>query len=178
MKMNLQFFAVKAVHGKDLIYLMRVLGDTAQASVVPYTTEDELSMSADGDTVITKDGPVTTPGTPEIEFSKTALLFVDEGKETVDTIVDKLKKAMLNQTKVELWEVNLKRPASSGGKYKGTYYRGTLSEFNVNASAEDNVEVSYTYKVDETGKDGDVTVSETQKEVASYVFTDTTETGA
>ena len=161
MKMNLQFFAVKAVHGKDLIYLMRVLGDTAQASVVPYTTEDELSMSADGDTVITKDGPVTTPGTPEIEFSKTALLFVDEGKETVDTIVDKLKKAMLNQTKVELWEVNLKRPASSG-KYKGTYYRGTLSEFNVNASAEDNVEVAYTYKVDETGKEGDGTVYETQ----------------
>ena len=177
MKMNLQFFAVKAVHGKDLIYLMRVLGDTAQASVVPYTTEDELSMSADGDTVITKDGPVTTPGTPEIEFSKTALLFVDEGKETVDTIVDKLKKAMLNQTKVELWEVNLKRPASSG-KYKGTYYRGTLSEFNVNASAEDNAEVSYTYKAEGTGEDGDVTVSETQKEVASYVFTDTTQTGA
>lgn len=40
------------------------------------------------------------------------------------------------------------------------------------------VEVSLTFGVNGTGEKGDVTVTAAQQEVAAYVFTDTTKTGA
>ena len=40
------------------------------------------------------------------------------------------------------------------------------------------VEVSLTFGVNGTGQKGDVTVTTAQQEIAAYVFTDTTKTGA
>ena len=176
--MDLQMFGLTPVQGKKMIYLMRVLGDAATeaAAVVPYTTEDTLTISADGDTTATKDGPITTPGTPEIEFSKTAIMAYDSSV-TGDTIVDKLRQAVVDGSIVELWEANLARPASTSGKYKGMYYQGLLTEFEVTANAEDLCEVSFSYRANGTGAEGDVTVTAEQQEIASYTFVDTPKTG-
>ena len=179
MKMNLQQFSYTAVQGKRVIYLMRLLSDasTSAAALVPYTTEDSLSISADGDTTATKDGPITTPGTPEIEITKTAILAIESGQASATSIVDKMRNAVLNGSTVEVWEANLDRPAATTNKYKGVYYQGLMTSFEQTANAEDLVEVSFTFKANGKGADGDVTVTAAQQEIASYVFADTTKTG-
>ena len=86
---------------------------------------------------------------------------------------------MIHDELVEIWEANLDEPASSGSnKFKGKYFQGYVTELEKTSNAEDMVEVSLTFGVNGTGEKGDVTVTAAQQEVAAYVFTDTTKTGA
>lgn len=171
---NLQLFA-EAVHGKKLVYLFRILEDAAKenGTVLAFTTENSISISKDADTVETKDGVIRTPGAAEIEISATALLAKG------DTMYDKLKKAMLEDKIVEVWEANLAEPVGENtNKFKGTYYQAYLTEFEKTSNAEDYVECTTTFAVNGSGVDGEVTVTAEQQEVAAYVFKDTAKTGA
>ena len=173
--MNLQLFAAEAVKGNKLVYLFRILSEAATEAGVTlaFTTENTNTISKDADTTATKDGSIRTPGEAEIEISATAILAKG------DTMYAKLKEAMLNDELIEIWEANLEEPAEGGAnKFKGTYYQGYLTEFEKSSSAEDFVECSCTFAINGTGADGDVTVTAEQQEVANYVFTDTTKTGA
>ena len=142
-KFNLQLFA-EAVQGKSIVYLFRILGENTAAAAMAFTTENERSKSKDADVTATKDGSIRTPGAAEIEISATAILVKG------DTLTEKLEAAMDEDKLIEIWEVNLDAPGTGEGKFKGTYYQGYLTEFNLTSSAE-------------------------QQEVATYVFKDTTE---
>ena len=173
-KMNLQLFA-EAVKGSKIIYLYRILDEaaTADATAIMFSTEDSISMSKDADSTATKDGAIRTPG--ELEIEKTGTSILAKG----DTMYDKLVDAMKNDKLIEVWEANLADPAKSGdNKFKGTYYQGYLTEFEKTSNAEDFVECSTTIAINGTGAAGDVTVTVEQQEIASYVFKDTTKTGA
>ena len=171
-KFDLQLFA-EAVAGKKFIYLFRVLSKaaTSNAMAMAFVTENERSKSKDVESTETKDGPVLTPGAAETEISATAILAVG------DTMAEELEDALDNNEVIEIWEVNLAEP-TEGGKYKGRYFQGYLTEFTLSSSAEEHVEYESTFAVNGTGAKGEVTVSDEQKEVASYVFADTTKTGA
>lgn len=174
MKIDLQMFA-EAVHGKRIVYLYRVLADaaTTDGAALAFTTENERSKSKDSDSTATKDGPVLTPGEVEQEITATSLLAKG------DKLVDRLEDALDNNEIVEIWEANLDEPAEGGqNKFKGRYFQGYLTEVSISASAEDYTEVSLTFGINGAGVKGDVTVSAEQQEVAAYVFTDTTKTGA
>ena len=62
-------------------------------------------------------------------------------------------------------------------KFKGMYFQGYLTEFEIISSADENVEVSLTFGVNGSGKRGDVTVTAQQQEVAAYVFKDSVKEG-
>lgn len=174
MKMNLQLFA-EAVQGKKLVYLFRILSEAATNSGVTlaFTTENSRTKSKDADSTATKDGSIRTPGTTEVEISATCVLAKG------DTMLDKLEDAMDDDELIEIWEANLEEAAESGdNKFAGRYYQGYLTEFEKTSSAEDFVECSLTFGINGSGAAGDVTVSIDQQEVAAYVFTDTTKTGA
>lgn len=174
MKMNLQLFA-EAVQGKRLVYLFRILSEAAINSGVTlaFTTENSRTKSKDADSTATKDGSIRTPGTTEVEISATCVLAKG------DTMLDKLEDAMDDDELIEIWEANLEEAAESGdNKFAGRYYQGYLTEFEKTSSAEDFVECSLTFGINGSGAAGDVTVSIDQQEVAAYVFTDTTKTGA
>lgn len=174
-KFDLQMFAAEAVHGSKLVYLYRILEDAATeaGTVLAFVTENTLTVSKDADTTMTKDGPIRTPGESEIEIESTSLLAKG------DTMYDKMRAAMMEDKLIEIWEANLAEPVEGGSnKFKGTYYQGYLTEFEKASSAEDFVEVSTTFGINGTGVDGEVTVSAEQQEIASYVFKDTTKTGA
>ena len=111
----------------------------------------------------------------------TALAFTTENGRTTSKDADttETKDAMINDELVEIWEANLDDPASSGSnKFKGKYFQGYVTEVEKTSNAEDMVEVSLTFGVNGTGQKGDVTVTTAQQEIAAYVFTDTTKTGA
>ena len=170
-KFNLQLFA-EAVQGKSIIYLFRVLGETAAATAMAFTTENERSKSKDADVTATKDGSIRTPGAAEIEISATAILVKG------DDLAEKLEAAMDSDTLIEIWEANLEKQGTTSGTFKGTYYQGYLTEFTLTSSAEEHAEYECTFSINGSGAKGDVTVSAEQQEVASYVFTDTKATGA
>ena len=143
------------------------------ATALAFTTENGRTTSKDADTTETKDGTIRTPGAAEVEITATSILAKG------DTLIDSLEDAMINDELVEIWEANLDEPASSGSnKFKGKYFQGYVTELEKTSNAEDMVEVSITFGVNGTGEKGDVTVTAAQQEVAAYVFTDTTKTGA
>lgn len=172
---NLQLFANTAVKGNKLIYLFRILEEASSAAGVTlaFTTENSISYSKDSDSTATKDGQVRLPGEMEVEISATALLAKG------DEMYAKFKQAMIDNKLIEIWEANLEEAVEGGeNKFKGTYFQGYLTEFEKSSSAEDHVEVSTTFAINGTGVDGDVTVTAEQQEIAAYVFSDTTATGA
>ena len=81
---------------------------------------------------------------------------------------------MLNDKVVELWEANLDEPiANQNNKFKGTYFQGYITSYEKTSNAEDMVEIQMTIGVNGKGADGNVTVTASQQEDASYTFTDT-----
>ena len=174
-KFNMQLFAAEAVQGSKLVYLYRIKDEatTTDGTTLAFTTENERSKSKDGDSTITKDGSIRTPGAVEQEITATSLL--SKG----DTMVKKLEDALDNDKLIEIWEANLAEPATEGGnKFAGMYFQGYLTEVGLASSAEDFVEVSLTFAINGSGVRGDVTVSAEQQELAAYVFADTQKTGA
>lgn len=170
---NLQLFA-EAVEGKKIIYLFRVASKAvnSDAMAMAFTTENERTKSKDSDTVVTKDGTITIPGAVEQEITATALLAKG------DSMADDLEDALDNNELMEIWEVNLAEQSGTDGKYKGRYFQGYLTEFTLSSSSEDHAEYSTTFAINGTGAKGDVTVSAEQQEIATYVFKDSTKTGA
>ena len=178
-KFNLQLFAdtatKKAVDGKQIIYLFRVLSKAASTNAVAmaFTTENERSMSNESDTIATKDGGISLPKI-ETEISTTAILAVG------DPLADELQEAMIAGEKIEVWEANLAEPIpEETDKFKGRYFQTYLSEFTQSSSAEDHVEYECSFASSDAGVAGNVTVNAAQQAAASYVFADTTKsTGA
>lgn len=171
-KFNLQLFAEAAtktpVDGKKIIYLFRVLSKASSTAAVAmaFTTENERSKSNESDKIATKDGDIVLP---QIETEITTTAILAKG----DTLADELEDAMDEAEKIEIWEANLDAPGTAAGTYKGRYYQGYLTEFNLSTSAEDHAEYECTFAISGAGAKGDVTVSAEQQAVASYVFTDT-----
>lgn len=160
----------EAVQGSKIIYLYRLLEEqkTEDAFRLAFVTEDSISYSKDADSTVTKDGTIRTPSAVEIEKPMTCIL--SQG----DTVIDKLKNAMLNDKVVELWEANLAEPVTGQtNKFKGTYFQGYITSYEKTSNAEDMVEIQMTIGVNGKGADGNVTVSASQQDDASYVFTDT-----
>ena len=159
---------MSAVTGKNLIYLYRLASEatTVDGTRIAFTTEDELSISADADATATKDGSVRGASVPELEKTMTSLMDAN------DELLPKLKQAILDGSLIELWEVNLDKP-KTGNKYSGTYYQGYLSEFTASSPADGNVEVSMTIGINGKGADGDVTVPAGQQDDEQYTFVDT-----
>ena len=172
MNFNLQLFASEAVQGKSIVYLFRILGESAAAVAMAFTTENERSKSKDADVTATKDGSIRTPGAAEVEISATAILAKG------DDLAEKLEAAMDADTLIEIWEANLEAPGTGDNKFKGTYFQGYLTEFTLTSSAEEHAEYECTFSINGSGAKGDVTVTAEQQEVAAYVFKDTTATGA
>ncbi len=172
---KLQLFA-EAVSGKKIIYLYRIKekSKTDDAVGLAFTTENERTKSKDADTTVTKDGTVCTPGAAEVEITASSLL------KKGDKFIDELEEALDNDEMLEIWEVNLAEEGTDGnkGKYKSKYFQGYLTELDQTSNAEDNVELSLTFGINGNGVSGYATVSEEQKEIATYVFADTQKTGA
>ena len=174
--MDLQIFADNtAVQGKQIIYPIRVLENAAteDGTIIAFTTENSRSASRDADSTATKDGSIRVPGALEQELSITAILVKG------DTKIAGLEQALKDGKKLEVWEVNLAEPITSKtNMFKGTYYQGYATDYELSSNAEDMVEVTMTIGLEGNGATGEVTVTAAQQEAATYVFRDTGKTGA
>lgn len=171
---NLQLFA-EPVQGSRIIYLFRILEENAtqDGAKIAYVTENSMSIDKSADSTATKDGAIRTPGVAEVEVESTSIF------QRGDSLIGRLKSAMLNGKLLEIWRVNLDDPvADQENQFAGTYYQGYLTSFEESATAEDFVEYSLTFGVNGNGVDGSITVPTAQQEEALYGFADTPKTGA
>lgn len=162
---------MESVHGSKIIYMYRPLNAEAKKSAalrLAFVKENGNTVSTDADTTQTKDGTLRSPSQPEIEITSTSVLAVG------DKMIDLLKKAQLNNEKVEVWEINLAEPGKTSGKYKGTYYQAYITESEKSSPSDDWVEMSLTFGIEGKGAEGDVTVPTEMLDEALYTFTDTT----
>lgn len=174
MKINLQMFA-EGVQGKRIVYLYRIASEAATADGVTlaFVTENGRTKSKESESTVTKDGSISTPGAVEQEITSTSILAKG------DEMIEKLEDALDNGELIEIWEANLDEPVGGAeNQFAGRYFQGYLTEFEKTSSAEEHVELSHTFAINGAGAKGNVTVSAEQQEMAAYVFTDTSKTGA
>ena len=166
--------AFTGVKGEKLIYLYRKYSarTTGAAAAVAYVSENSKSISANNDAINTKDGVFRTAGTPETTINATAYF------KKSDTALEDLKDALLNSDLMEIWEVNLEEAGTASGTYKGTYFQGYVSSFEVTSTAEEWVEASVSFAINGKGAEGDCTVSPSIIDETSYTFADTTQAQA
>lgn len=163
--------AFTGIKGQKLIYLYRKYsGRTTGAAVsVAYTSENSKSISANNDAINTKDGAFRTAGTPETTINTTAYF------KKSDTALEDLKDALLSSDLMEIWEVNLEEAGATEGKFKGTYFQGYVSSFDVTSTAEEWVQADISFAINGKGAEGDCTVSQSIIDETSYTFADTTQ---
>lgn len=164
---------VVALKGIKQVLVVRLLEKQGEENgqKLLYQLEHSTDLSADGDSVITKDGPINTEGTVEEEISITSIVALD------DPTIDDLEDAFRNRKTVELWEINTQSEVSAN-KFNGLYRQGKLTGFSKSATAEDFVELELTYKTDLTAQKGECTLSDEQTQVVQYKFVDTISTGS
>lgn len=167
-----------AKRGINQILLFRKLGDTESAKKLLFQTEHNIDRSIDGaDSTATKDGPISSPGTPAEEISFSSIAAYN------DEVYDFLLDAWRKRDTLEIWVVDkgadpVIDESTQVTSYPGTYYRGKINDFNETAAAEDLIELDGNIVVDGIPQSGMATLTEAQAEVVQYAFTDTNETPA
>ena len=162
----------EAIKGVDQILLFRELGKTEKATKLMFQTEHSVERSLDGgDSVATKDGSISSPGTAEIELPFSSIMA--RGDECYEMLLDCFE----NNKTVEVWAIDKgAEPKGSGEvtKYPAKYMQGKLTDFSETANAEDMMELEGTISVNGIPQSGDATLSVEQAKVVQYAFKDTT----
>ena len=145
----------EVMDGKDLLTFFRLLKDkkTADASRIRFMTEQTLSMEKETDSQTTVDGIVSSvaDGENTIEFS--SLAYRDTDAETIE-MWKELRNWYLNNETVEVWNVDIKsgkKNSSEKTEYLVDYFQGKFTSFELKASADGKVELSYSYTIDGKG---------------------------
>ena len=170
--------AFEVMDGKDLLTFFRLLKNkkTADASRIRFMTEQTLSMEKETDSQATVDGIVSSvaDGENTIEFS--ALAYRDTDATTIE-MWKELRNWYLNNETVEVWNVDIKsgkKNNSQTTEYLVDYFQGKFTSFELKASADGKVELSYSYTIDGKGlfdkKDTLTTEQEAAVAAANYAY--------
>ena len=168
----------EVMDGKDLLTFFRLLKNkkTADASRIRFMTEQTLSMEKETDSQATVDGIVSSvaDGENTIEFS--SLAYRDTDAETIE-MWKELRNWYLNNETVEVWNVDIKSGKKNGSEkteYLVDYFQGKFTSFELKASADGKVELSYSYTIDGKGhfdkKDTLTTEQEAAVAAANYAY--------
>ena len=168
----------EVMDGKDLLTFFRLLKNkkTADASRIRFMTEQTLSMEKETDSQATVDGIVSSvaDGENTIEFS--SLAYRDTDAETIE-MWKELRNWYLNNETVEVWNVDIKSGKKNGSEkteYLVDYFQGKFTSFELKASADGKVELSYSYTIDGKGhfdkKDTLTTEQEQAVAAANYAY--------
>lgn len=158
-----------AVHGRTKVLFFRELAkaSTDPAKKLVFQTGHTFNYSNDTESVMTKDGAIISNSGVTVEVSINAIQAAG------DPVIKFLKDAVLNSTKLEIWEVTIDDSVKTpDGKYPAIYAQGYLNEWEDPADVEDYVEISTTFAVEQKPVEGLATVTEEQAQAIQYVFRD------
>lgn len=150
--------------GFDKVVFLRRLSDAdslAGARLALQTTHS-LEVQAKADSTATKDGSITTQGSPETTLEV-------ENISSDDVLNDLIWDSAKNKTKLEAWEVNLAKKDAKG-RYFARYMRGYVSDMQEDNDADDSSNGDAKLTIDGVPQDGYLTLDEGQKAAIAYAF--------
>lgn len=142
-----------SVSGANIVYLMRVKGDTQAAWKLAFQTDRDTSESREYDSTPTVDGSVKSGGTYEGSHSIGAMLAKG------DKDVLKIKNLVRQGGELELWKID-RTDLEGEGNLPGEYSVNIVTEVASSAGPEESVELSIELEVSKgTIVDGEVVVT-------------------
>lgn len=159
----------QAIMGKEKILMFRRLADTKikNASKLALQVTHTLKYEREQDIQQTKDGGIVIGGGLECELELEAV-------STRDELNEMLEKSVINDEKLECWEIDLKAEKDEQGRYKAKYMQGNLTDWELPSDVEEVTTLTTTFKIDDKPKDGYATLTEEQEQQITYAFRDTT----
>lgn len=165
---------LEVMDGKDLLAFFRLLKDRTKvdASRIRFMTEQTLSMEKETDSQTTVDGIVSSVADGENTIEFTALAYRDTDAATVE-MWKEMRNWYLNNEAVEIWNVDIKsgklNKETQKTEYLVDYFQGKFTSFELKASADGKVELSYSYTIDGKGvfDNKDVLTPEQEQAVAA-----------
>lgn len=161
------------IQGKDLLLFFRREKDhvTEDGAKLRFQTEHSITMEKESEATVTKDGIINTISDGENVIEIVSLAYRDD-KATLETW-EELRNWFEDNEKVEVWEVDITSAVGGASdRYRTTYYQGYFSSFELSATAEEAVELSYTYVIDGNGVRGNDTLTEEQQSAISSMLYD------
>lgn len=169
----------EVMDGKDLLAFFRLFKDreTVNASRIRFMTEQTLSMEKETDSQTTVDGIVSSVADGENTIDFSALAYRDTDAETIE-MWKELRNWYLDNETVEVWNVDIKsgkeNSVSHKTEYLVDYFQGKFTSFELKASADGKVELSYSFTIDGKGhfdkKDSLTPEQEAAVAAANYAY--------
>ena len=142
----------EVMEGKDLLAFFRLLKDRTKvdAARIRFMTEQTLSMEKETDSQTTVDGIVNSVADGENTIEFTALAYRDTDETTIE-MWKEMRNWYLNNEAVEIWNVDIKsgklNEETQKTEYLVDYFQGKFTSFELKASADGKVELSYSYTI-------------------------------
>lgn len=157
---------MSAQRGKDKILAFRLLEEAETVTGIKLALQVEHTLRYERSTTSTptKDGPIVSSGGLATTIDINAV-------STKDELNKKLKQSVVEDKKLEIWEIDLSSKDAEG-KYDALYMRGNLNSWETPAPVEDMVNITTTASIDGVPQEGKVTLTAEQEAEISYAFRD------
>lgn len=154
-------------YGKNRILMFRQWSKRGEAGATKLAlqTKHEWKYEAKSDSTDTKDGTINSPATPAVTLDIEAISSLDD----VNTM---LKDSVVNQEKLEVWDINL-ADKKEDGKFGATYAQGYMTSWDVPSEVGKLDELKTAMNIDQIPQDGEATISAEQAKEIQYTFADT-----
>lgn len=158
----------KAIKGINTVLFFQALGDQeSDGNKLRLAFQTDHSISRERETIEeqTKDGMVKDTGNEDVSIDITS--FVVRGDKTHEL----LKDSYVEDKTLQCWEVDITEQTEDG-KYPATYMQGKLTNYNTSAGTDGYAELSTTFAVNLSPRDGHVTLTPEQFTAVQYAFHD------
>lgn len=156
---------ITAIRGKDKFLLFRKLSDATKniAAKLALQTNHEWSYERDTEATPTKDGAVNSTGGLVVSLEIEAISSNDD-------VNNLLFDAVLQDEKLEVWEVNMASYSETDQMYDMLYARGNLNEWTVPNDVEELSELSTTMSIDGRPVKGRAKLTTEQKLIIESLY--------
>lgn len=150
------------IMGENLLLFFREYAKrtTEDAAKLRFQTEHSLSFEKESEATKTKDGVMNSISNGENSAEITSLAYVDD-EETIEGW-KKLRDMYNRNALVEMWEVDLTGATPENLDVSPTYYQGYFTAFEISASADGKVELTYSFAINGNGVEGKDTLTAEQ----------------
>ena len=113
----------------------------------------------------TKDGTLKDAGAENVSIDITSYVVRDDATHKL------LKDAYVRNREIQAWEVDITEQTENG-KYPATYMQGSLTSYNTSSNADGYTELSTTFAVNLSPRDGFVSLTPEEFTAVQYAFKD------
>lgn len=154
--------------GQNTVLFFQDMDDTSTNGNdlrLAFQTSHSISRERSTTEEQTKDGTLKDAGSENASIDITSYVVRDDATHQL------LKDAYVSNREIQAWEVDITEEAETG-KYPATYMQGRLTNYNTSANSDGYTELSTTFAVNLSPRDGSVSLTAEQFTAVQYAFKD------